>query len=396
MRLAAARALPSFMQPAAYQQLDALPLNPNGKIDRAQLSAPAVAYTAHAPAHSFADALEERMASLFSAALGGRTIGPEQDFFAVGGDSVRAIALRRSIRETFSVELPLSVMFDAPSVRGLTQALTAHGERSASLFLELRHGPRDRAPLICLMGIALYRDLAKALDADRAVVGAHVPLASQADGAPASVEEIAARYTRLILERVPHGPYHLAGLCFGGLVAFEVAHQLLALGHEVHTLAIFDGLLPGGARYAPLAHAKALLRQPRQLLGRARARLSLARVPNGGPPRPALGLRHDVALQAVAELGADELQLPPSLAQQLTRTYVAHARRLPLPFTLFRATEREEAAWYRLAPALGWEGLSSSLTVHAVPGTHLSILRAGRVESVAAVLRAQLLNGPTT
>jgi amino acid adenylation domain-containing protein len=395
MRLAAARALPSYMQPAAYQQLDVLPLNANGKIDRAQLHAPSAPPALQAAPVCFADALEERMASLFSAALGGRSPGPEQDFFALGGDSVRAIALRRAIHETFSVELPLAVMFDAPTVRGLTLALTAHGERSASLFLELRHGPRDRAPLICLMGIALYRDLAWALDADRAVVGAHVPLSSKGGRPPASVEEIAARYTRLILERVPRGPYHLAGLCFGGLVAFEVAHQLLARGHEVRTLAVFDGLLPGGARYAPLRHAQALLRQPRQLLARAQARLKspLARPrarDNGAP-----GMRHDVAAALAPELVADELVLPSPIAQQLTRTYVAHARRLPLPFTLFRATEREEAAWYRLTPALGWEGLSTSLDVRAVPGSHLSILRAGCVEPVASALRAQLRDPST-
>jgi amino acid adenylation domain-containing protein len=383
MRLCAARMLPGYMQPAGYVQLDALPLNENGKVDRRRLPTPSPAQAPVLAPRVFADALEERMAGLFTEALGGREVGPEQDFFTVGGDSVRAIALRRNIHATFGVELPLACMFDAPTVRGLVNALTLHGERSAPLFLELRHGQRDKAPLICIMGIALYRDLARALDTDRTVIGLHVPFVSAEGQPPRSVEEIAGRYTRLILERVPKGPYHLAGLCFGGLVAFEVAHQLLARGRQVGSLAVIDGLLPGGARYAPLEHAATLLRTPRQWLGRAHRRV-----------RERWREHQERDLLDVPPAVDPELSLRPLLASALTRAYVSHARPLPFPFTLFRATQREEAPWYRLSPGLGWERLSPSLTVQCVGGSHLSILRAGHVAPIAAAVGASLHQAP--
>ncbi|HEX6240682.1 MAG TPA: amino acid adenylation domain-containing protein [Polyangiales bacterium] len=379
LRAAAQRALPSYMQPAAYVQLAELPLNSNGKIDRARLPEPLQLRAPEQGPCVFADALEERMAGLFRAALGGREPGPEQDFFELGGDSVRAIALRRSIHETFDVELPLRTMFERPTVRGLVAALTAHGERAAPLFLELRRGDPQRAPLICIMGIALYRDLAQALDGGRSVYAAHVPL-HNAPPETLSVQEIARRYVELILARVPRGPYHLAGLCFGGLIAFEIAHQLMECGHAVGTLAIFDGLLPGGARYSPLDHVRAVRRHPAGVWQRAQQRLAALR-------------RRGAAVEPEPEQ-AGELSLRTELTARLTRAYVTRARPLPLPFTLFRATRREEAPWYRLSPALGWEALGAAIEVRTVDGTHLSILRSGQVEPIARVMSDRMIRDP--
>jgi amino acid adenylation domain-containing protein len=376
LRERAARGLPSFMQPAAYVRLSALPLNTNGKIDRNQLPEPDLARYSGAQ-QQFANDLELRMAGLFQEVLDGLEVPVDKDFFLLGGDSVRAMHLRRRIREEFGSELPLAAMFEAPTVRGLVAALDARNLPRGPLFVRLRAGHARAAPLICVMGVAVYRDLALALSTDRAVYGAHVPLSIAEGEAAPSVEEIAARYTQLILERVPRGPYHLLGLCFGGLVAFEVAHQLLARGHEVQTLAVLDGLLPRGVRYAPLSHARALLGDPRRVLRRARERVQKLI----GRARPAPVTPAEAAL---------DLALQGSEAARLGRIYDRHARPLPIPFTLFRATEREEAAWYRIDAALGWASLGASVSVHSVPGSHLGILQRGSVAPIAEVLSAEL------
>jgi thioesterase domain-containing protein len=246
--------------------------------------------------------------------------------------------------------------------------------------VRLRAGHARAAPLICVMGVAVYRDLALALSTERAVYGAHVPLAlAEGETAP-SVEEIAAHYTRLILERVPRGPYHLLGLCFGGLVAFEVAQQLLARGHEVQTLAVLDGLLPRGVHYSPLSHARALLGDPRRVLRRVRERVRRLI----GHARPAPAVPAEAAL---------DLALQGSEAARLARIYDRHARPLPIPFMLFRATEREEAAWYTIDAALGWGSLGASVSVHSVSGSHLGILERGSVAPIAEVLSAELEGG---
>jgi amino acid adenylation domain-containing protein len=380
LRERAARGLPSFMQPTAYVRLPALPLNTNGKIDRNQLPDPDWSQLFGGEQQQFANDLELRMAGLFQEVLDGLEVPVDKDFFLLGGDSVRAMHLRRRIREEFGSELPLSVMFETPTVRSLVSALDARNLPKGPLFVRLRAGHAREAPLICVMGVAVYRDLALALSTDRAVYGAHVPLAIAEGQAAPSVEEIAAHYTELILDRVPRGPYHLLGLCFGGLVAFEVAHQLLARGHEVQTLAVLDGLLPRGARYSPLSHARALLADPQRLVRRARERV-----------KELIGRKH-VAPATPAEAALD-LALQGNEAARLARIYDGHARPLPLPFTLFRATEREEAAWYTIDPALGWSSLGAAVSVHSVPGSHLGILQRGSVAPIAEVLSAQLEGG---
>jgi amino acid adenylation domain-containing protein len=381
LRKAAQHSLPSYMQPVAYVKLAALPLNTNGKIDKKALPEPALEKSAPHQAHKFENAMELRMAALFQEVLGGVNVPPDRDFFMLGGDSVRAMQLRRHIHETFQVELPLSALFDAPTVRSLVRALRSQNVRPTPLFLQLRPGLRDAPPLICVMGIALYRDLALALDTDRAVYGVHVPLGLRSGVHAPSVEEIAQRYTELILERVPHGPYHLAGLCFGGLVGFEVAHQLLRRGHEVRTLAVFDGLLPRGVRYSARAHVQALVDKPERIVSRLRERAE----------KLAQRFKQPAPLGAEGEL---DLVLQGSEAARLASGYDARAQPLPVPFMLFRATEREEAPWYRVDARLGWGDLGAPVTVHSVPGTHLSILQAANVKSIAEVLSKSLAQEP--
>ena len=61
------------------------------------------------------------------------------------------------------------------------------------------------------------------------------------------IEDMAAYYAEAIRRQQARGPYHLGGYCYGGVVAFEVARQLEALGEQVALLAIFEGYAPRGA-----------------------------------------------------------------------------------------------------------------------------------------------------
>jgi len=383
MRECAMRALPSYMQPVAYQQMKALPLNTNGKVDRKLLPIPDGSDTHNDSTHQFESDNELRMASLFHEVLGGIDVPVDKDFFLLGGDSVRAIQLRRRIQEEFGNELPLNVMFDSPTVRKLVANLQIDAHSVEPLFVRLRAGRRDLPPLICIMGVALYRDLALALSTERAVYGVHVPLALSPGQPWPSVKDIARLYTELILARVPNGPYHLAGLCFGGLVAFEVAHQLIASGQEVASLAILDGLLPRGSVYSPLLHARVLLSDPQRGLTRVGQRV------RGLAER----LRKKPAPQVSTQPMVLDLELQGAEAAEMARNYDRDAKPLPIAFTLFRATEREDAPWYRIDTMLGWGSLGIPVTVHSVPGNHLSILKRGHVSAVAEVLSAALAVG---
>ena len=85
--------------------------------------------------------------------------------------------------------------------------------------------------------------LVQALDPDRPVYGLQLPEAGP--GAWPSLEEMAAPFVEELLAIQPEGPFHLGGHSFGGVLAFEIAQQLIARGREVGLLALFDALGKG-------------------------------------------------------------------------------------------------------------------------------------------------------
>jgi len=85
----------------------------------------------------------------------------------------------------------------------------------------------------------MFTDLADGLGADQPVYGLWVP-----DDEPFSFEPLAARHVEEIQRVQPHGPYILGGFSFGGVVAFEVARQLMAKNEEIARLVLFETVCP--------------------------------------------------------------------------------------------------------------------------------------------------------
>jgi amino acid adenylation domain-containing protein len=104
--------LPVYMQPAFYVQLDALPLNANGKIDRKQLPDPEGAGLATGVAYiSPRTPTEEKLVAIWQEILGHTTIGVKDDFFSLGGHSLKATRLASQIHKTFDVKVDLKDLF---------------------------------------------------------------------------------------------------------------------------------------------------------------------------------------------------------------------------------------------------------------------------------------------
>jgi amino acid adenylation domain-containing protein len=126
LRAALAETLPSYMVPAAFVPLDALPLTPSGKVDRKALPAPeAQAEPSTVATGSERSPLEEMIAGIWSEVLRLERIGDRQSFFELGGHSLLATQVISRIRESLGVELPLRVLFEAPTVAGLAAAVEA-------------------------------------------------------------------------------------------------------------------------------------------------------------------------------------------------------------------------------------------------------------------------------
>jgi len=134
--------LPDYMIPASFVLLDALPLTANGKLDRAALPAPATL----AVAGSFIaprTPLEAQLAEIWGDVLGRSRVGIHDDFFALGGHSLRATQVIARLRRDCHVELPLRALFSHPTIAGLARQL-AQAQRSATGVLPPPLRPRPR------------------------------------------------------------------------------------------------------------------------------------------------------------------------------------------------------------------------------------------------------------
>ncbi|MFG2551543.1 amino acid adenylation domain-containing protein [Streptomyces sp. NPDC048581] len=114
--------LPYYMVPSTITLLERIPLNANGKHDRKALPAPApVADAVERPAAGFATATQERVARIWSQALGADVVTAEDDFFQLGGDSLLALRILFALRRAFGVDLPLITLFAATTVEELAR-----------------------------------------------------------------------------------------------------------------------------------------------------------------------------------------------------------------------------------------------------------------------------------
>ncbi|WP_162899192.1 non-ribosomal peptide synthetase [Mycobacterium shigaense] len=130
LRAQLAERLPSYMVPAAVVPVAALPLTVNGKLDKRALPVPEYqdAGTYVAPASP----IEETLAGIYAQVLGLERIGVEDSFFNLGGNSLSAMRVIASINTALGVQLGVRSLFDAPTVRTLSQLIGTHGADPAA------------------------------------------------------------------------------------------------------------------------------------------------------------------------------------------------------------------------------------------------------------------------
>ncbi|HVT17886.1 MAG TPA: non-ribosomal peptide synthase/polyketide synthase [Thermoanaerobaculia bacterium] len=387
--------VPDYMLPAAFVSLAELPRLANGKLDRGALPAPAGAAGSGlglAPR----DAVELALVGLWEELLGQGPIGVEDDFFALGGYSMLAVRLMARVEERFGAQLPLAILFTAPSIARLAVEIRRNGAAAPASSPLVPIQPRGRRPpLFCVHPgggtVFCYTPLAYHLGGEQPLYG--LQAAGIDAGTPSEcIEEMAASYLAALRAVQPSGPYRLAGWSLGAVVAFEMARQERARGGEVALLVMID---PPPPNQAPAARDEiSLLAEFASDLGLSLERLDLRHEELAGACGDGL-LGVLLGLAKARGVVREDVEL--KQAERLFALFKANLRalasyrpqRLDGRIDLFAAAER--LAGGEPDPALGWAPLAAAgVETRVLSGSHYGLLQPACAAELAAQLEAAL------
>ncbi|HET7463746.1 MAG TPA: amino acid adenylation domain-containing protein, partial [Longimicrobium sp.] len=264
--------LPEYMVPAAYVRMEAYPLTPNGKVDRRALPAPeGEAYAAGEYAAPVGET-EEALAGIWAEVLGVERVGRHDNFFELGGHSLLAVRLMSRMRQVMGVEAPLTHLFSHPTVESLAAHVSGPEPRVPEDRAIAIRSSGSQPPLFLVYegagSIAYAQVLHPHVDGDIPVYALPAP---PADAPLRTVEAMATRLVRMIREVQPAGPYRVAGWSFGGVLAYEVASQLIGEDEIVEFVGMFDSYHPTrtGAGAYDVAQEHAMLLHVLRMTGPA-------------------------------------------------------------------------------------------------------------------------------
>ena len=240
-------ALPEYMIPSAFVMLEALPLTPNGKLDRKALPAPDHTAIQAQQYEAPQGEVEETLAVIWQDILHIERVGRHDNFFDLGGHSLLAVQVIARIRQSMGRDMALRDLFEYPTIRQLAVPLQRGYQTWTSNInpVPLRSNG-NQSPLFFvheLSGDVLpYMPLAQQMTEDIPIYGLQLQATSpySTDSSQTSVEAMAAQYVEAIRLVQPHGPYRLAGWSVGGLIAYEIANQLIGDDESVEFLGMID------------------------------------------------------------------------------------------------------------------------------------------------------------
>ena len=343
--------------------------------------------------------VEVVITNLWQKLLSIERVGIYDNYFELGGHSLIAVRLMAQIQRKFGQNLPLSTLFQAPTVEKLASALQqTTDDQSWSPLVEIQ--PRgSKRPFFCFPGgggnVLYFYQLANHLGLEQPFYGLQPSGLDGKSPVYRRIEEMAADYAKAIQVLQPEGPYLLGGHSFGGRVAFETALQLQQLGQEVAVLAIFD-------TWAPIPDKKSVEVQKDdteyliEMVNMVEGFFSKNLFITDDTLRtltPSEQLNHLLARLKTAEI------LPPQATLEqvsgFLEVYKANSKAnyayIPQEnyrnqVTVFRA--QEEVCDN---PSMGWDKYSlKSVETYEVPGEHITMLAEPHVQVLAKRLKACL------
>lgn len=385
--------LPGYMVPDRFMLVSSLPDISEGLVDENALQI----LTPNAEEVKPRTRFEAQVSRIWEEVLGVPDIGPRQNFFSLGGHSLLAVRLVAQMEKMLGVRVPLSIFFANPTIRGLLDAVGSRiaGQEGTSMTEIQPCG--SRPPVFWThtlgggggAGLFTYYSIVRRLSADQPSYGfvAREPPLN-------TIEEMAAWYIAEMRAVQPSGPYYLAGYCFGGVIAYEMARQLVQQGESVALTALIESAPPNLMtwrdrlsldyfRHVILTLPRVALRsaanpqEMRTTLARRVARLRQAAVSRrvGPPLDPLEQLRRIIDID----------RYPPEFRQQAEASWRALCRYQPKPYpgavTIFHTAY---PTVLKPGVAMQWRRLARTVVEKIIPGEHDTVLSEPHVALLAA------------
>jgi amino acid adenylation domain-containing protein len=386
LREFAAGWLPKHMIPARFVPLATVPLTPNGKV--AWQALPDPDDFRPLPAHTYEPPRNEAetiLANLWEELLDVHPIGVDDDFFALGGDSLAAAVMFAELPHLFGVTLPLGDLIHASTIAELAGKLHSQPAAVPPELLVPLSTDGSLPPLFLIHGlygnVLCFRELAQTLAPDQAVYALQAVGLTGHEPPCDRVEGLAERYLDEIIKCCPQGPVILGGYSFGGMVAWEIASRLQTSGREVTLVALIEAV-PAALHVAVapflystsirVQHSSEHFKERRLALDFFVSSESESLNPSAWALRPVSADRQFAAVAQAALVA--------------TRRYVAP--RLQARVVLFRGDHPSPLEY---EPRYGWGSLvDGPYAVHDVPGDHVTILSPPGVTQLGVALRSEI------
>ncbi|MEO8270923.1 MAG: alpha/beta fold hydrolase, partial [Aureliella sp.] len=438
--------LPNYKVPTAIVIVDTMPLTSSGKVDRSRL--PDALADAHSDTR-FIEAqtpLEEYLAAAWCECLRVERVSVDRNFFDAGGSSLQAALLTTQLSQDLGVQVPTALLFDLFDIAHLalrlaelhSAALSArfgddclmrqvsrlsalaadgmHGLETEADFEEAGGDGRNhrmssstrasrsarlhpllaplkvsgtRAPIFMVHppgGIVVcYRELARQLSAEQPLLALRSRGLHGAEPLPPTLTAMAADYVEAVRGYQTQGPYTLGGWSLGGLVAYEMAQQLLLDGEELSQLILLDTTIPVGATelVPPSAMVNVGLEYGIELtLDELGALAPEEQLRFLWEHAKGLGVLEDSSPPEVVARVLRDLQQLFHHHVQLSRAY--RIQPLAGKIELIRPSETPVAQLG--SKDRGWSHLARSTRVHFVSGQHHSMVQQPHVEQLAQII----------
>ena len=394
--------LPDYMIPSAFVFLSQLPLTANGKVNRRALPAPDI--SSFNQSDNFVaprDDIEQKLAEIWSEILGINPVGVKDNFFELGGHSLLAINLMAKIQRSFDKQLPLSTLITNRTVEDLAKLIPEQKQQKTSSLVPIQTQGSKQA-FFCVHpaggNVLCYQELSQNLGNNQPFYGLQAQGFNQGEKVFTKVEDMAEFYVKNIQEFQPEGALQIGGWSFGGVVAFEMAQQLLQQGRELSLLAILDSWVP-------------ILLDPNKKIDNLYLTGALSRYFGGAfgtenfvSEDELAGLKPEDKIEFIIDKAERFGLFPPEASREQNRrfidvmvgtlkaTYAYKRRPYPGTVTVFRPQERH---YHAPDPQLVWVELyaildAADIKLQLVPGNHYSFVKEPNLKVLAEQLNSSL------